>query len=160
MPSQRALSGFSGTPPGTTVPARSPAQARVRDAPGGIDRLVLDVVEPGGRLEADLADGDPIGLDRLELLVERELEARAVDDHDRRVLLGQLRGRDLGLDDLDFRAHGLGVADVEQPLAHLALELRGQQPPAVLRGLRGDVAVLEVDGRVDRRLVDVLARRA
>ena len=27
MPIQRALSGFSGTPPGTTVPARSPAQA-------------------------------------------------------------------------------------------------------------------------------------
>ena len=27
MPSQRALSGFSGTPPGTTVPARSPAQS-------------------------------------------------------------------------------------------------------------------------------------
>ena len=27
IPSQRALSGFSGVPPGTTVPARLPAQA-------------------------------------------------------------------------------------------------------------------------------------
>ena len=29
MPIQRALSGFSGTPPGTTVPARSPAQSEL-----------------------------------------------------------------------------------------------------------------------------------
>src|SRR3954453_4092821 len=54
----------------------------VRHVPGRIHGLVLDVVEPGRRLEADLADRDRVRLGRLELLVERELERAAVD-HDR-----------------------------------------------------------------------------
>src|SRR4051812_22826744 len=64
--------------------ARERARPRaVRHAPCRVHGLVLDVVEPGRRLEADLADGDRVGLGRLELLVQRELERAAVDD-DRR----------------------------------------------------------------------------
>src|SRR5215207_2361732 len=42
---------------------------RVRHVPGRVHRLVLHVVEAGRRLEPDLADGDRVGLDQLQLLV-------------------------------------------------------------------------------------------
>src|SRR5215216_3867746 len=134
-----------------------PRPVGVRHAPRGVDRLVLDVVEARWRLQPDLADGDSVGLRGLEVLVERELEAGPVDEQDRRILLGQLIGGHLRLDDLDVGPHGLGVADVEQPPAHLAAQLARQQPAALLRLARRDVAALEVHGRVDRGLVDRLA---
>src|SRR4051794_36646853 len=59
----------------------------VRLGPGGIDRLVLDVVEPGRGLQADHPDGNRIRLGEPELLVQLELEVAAVDDQRRRVLL-------------------------------------------------------------------------
>jgi hypothetical protein len=39
MPIQRALSGFSGEPPGTTVPARSPAQSLLGTFQAGFTAL-------------------------------------------------------------------------------------------------------------------------
>ena len=39
MPIQRALSGFSAVPPGTTVPARSPAQAEFGTVQAGFTAL-------------------------------------------------------------------------------------------------------------------------
>ena len=39
MPIQRALSGFSGVPPGTTVPARSPAQSEFGTCQAGLIAL-------------------------------------------------------------------------------------------------------------------------
>src|SRR3954464_11309532 len=74
MPSHRAFSGSSG-PGGTVFPASLPAQVgagrdglsrelarpgRVRDVPDRVHRLVLDVVEPGRRLEALHPDGDGV----------------------------------------------------------------------------------------------------
>ena len=53
-----------GPPPGMTLPASLPAQSEFGHVPGRVDRLVLDRVEAGGRLEAGLADGDAVGLRR------------------------------------------------------------------------------------------------
>ncbi len=63
----------------------------VGDVPGGVHRLVLDVVEAGRGVEADRADRDRVGLDQLELLVEAKLECVAVGDQHHGVLVGELR---------------------------------------------------------------------
>ena len=141
MPIHRALSGLFGAPPGMTWPARLPVHARVRHAPGRVHGLVLDVVEPGGRLEPLLADGDVVGLGQLEVLPQVQLEAAALDREDHRVLLGELVGRDLRLDVLrpgserPLRA-GRGDRVVDLPAQH--------------RGLEGD-AVLALDLAEARR---------
>ena len=100
IPSQRALSGFSGTPPGITLPARSPAQSLLRHVPGRVDRLVLHVVDAGRGLEADLAHRDLVGLGQLQVLEQAQREVGAVDGHDRRVLPGQVGRGHLRLHDL------------------------------------------------------------
>src|SRR3954468_7073137 len=68
---------------GDHLARQRPGPRAVRHAPGRVHGLVLDVVEPRRGLEPDLANGDRVGLRRLELLVERQLERVAVDD-DRR----------------------------------------------------------------------------
>jgi hypothetical protein len=65
--------------------------------PRGVDLLVLDRVLPGRGLQARLADGDRVGLDALEVLVEHQLVGPAVDRHDRRILLGEVLRVDLGV---------------------------------------------------------------
>ena len=57
MPIQRALIGFP-RPRRDHLAGEIARPGRVGHVPGGIDRLVLDVVEPRRRLQPDLADGD------------------------------------------------------------------------------------------------------
>src|SRR3954454_20591171 len=83
---------------GDDLARERPRPGAVRDAPGGVHGLVLDVVQTGGGLEADLADRDRVGPRGLQSLVERQLERVAVDDNSRAVLPLHVGVRDLRLD--------------------------------------------------------------
>ena len=64
IPSQRALIGLVGSSPGMTLPARSPAHALLGTCQAGLMALFCDRVLAGRRLQADLPDGDAVGLRR------------------------------------------------------------------------------------------------
>src|SRR3984893_19428474 len=61
----------------------------VRNVPGRVERLVVDRVLPGGRLEACATHGDPVGLHELQALVKTEREGLAADEDVRAVMPGQ-----------------------------------------------------------------------
>ena len=89
MPIQRALIGLSG-PGRMTFPARSPAQSLFGTCQDGFVLLVLDRVEPRGRLQAGLPDRDRIRLDPLQVAEQVSWKPEAIDRDERRVLLPEL----------------------------------------------------------------------
>src|ERR671935_473361 len=66
----------------------------VRDVPGWIDHLLVDVVQAGGCVESDHPDRDRIGLRAVQALEEAELETLAIDGDHCRVTAGQLADGD------------------------------------------------------------------
>src|SRR3954471_7213659 len=131
-----------------------PRPRAVRHVPGGVHRLVLDVVEPRGRLEADLAYRDRVGLDRLEVLVERQPERAAVDDDRGPEALLDLLRRDLRPQLARARdERPVGGARDDRP-ADLAVEVRRADREADPAVGRVDAGRVELRRRVDRPAVD------
>src|SRR3954454_18517171 len=126
----------------------------VRDVPGGVHRLVLDVVEPRRRLETDLADRDRVGLDRLQVLVERQPERAAVDDDGGLEALLDLLRRDLRLQLARARdERPVGGARDDRP-ADLAVQGRRADREADAAARRVRARRVQLRGRVDRLAVD------
>src|SRR5215211_5105107 len=94
-----------GRPTRNRLPGEIAGPIGVRDTPGGVDRLVFDVVDASRRVEANGAHCDGVGLGELQVLPQAELEVRAIDGEVDGVLLREVSGGDLGLDLLDFGLH-------------------------------------------------------
>ena len=139
-----------GARPGSTLPARRPP-SRSSARPGGVDRLVLDVVEPGRRLEADLRRRRS----RRSWPARGSCRASAGSSRrstieDRRILLRRARSV------VTFGLTTCGAApgrSCRRRSSEQRAARPGAQPGSALSrrpssdGLRRDVAALEVDAR-------------
>src|SRR5436190_5355838 len=108
------------------LPREAAGPGAVRHVPGRVHLLVLDVVEPGGGLEALHAHRYRVDVIQLQALEEPELERAAVDDDERRVLRSKLARGDLGLRDL---ARGLDLARPVRAYQRCVHVLRQLAPP-------------------------------
>ena len=155
IPSQRALSGLFGAPPGMTWPWRLPAHAEFGHVPRRVHLLVGDRVHARRRVVAGLPDGDRIGLRELQALEDAQAEVVAVDREDRPVDLGEVVRVDLGRDALRaLRAQDARGARLIERRVDLRRQRRGVDLRAGLRARAVDVA----DGDADRRVARLLAR--
>ena len=79
------------------LPCQAARPGRVGHMPGGVDLLVLGVVEAGRGLEALLADGDRVALLELQVVIEAQGEVRAVDVDVARIRLREILLADVRL---------------------------------------------------------------
>ena len=147
-PIQRALSGFSGTPPGMTCAGEAARPWLVRHAPGGVHLLVEHRVQAGRGLQSRLAHGDAVPLERLQVPVQRELEVVAIDDDHPRIparKIGRLHGRPGAVHERSQNALVALVLDVEEDAV---AQLRGVDRQPVAAG-----HAIQAGGRVVQRRV-------
>ena len=77
------------------LPGERAGPGALRHVPGRVDRLVLDVVDPGRGFEPGLADRDRVDVHQPQVLVEPQLERGPVDDDVRRVAVPELAGTEV-----------------------------------------------------------------
>src|SRR6266516_4485974 len=138
-----------------------------RHQPGGVYHLVLDVVEASRGLEPDLADGDRVAANQLQVAVGAEPEGCAVDRDERRVAPAEegdgypwpgMTDRDLdhtprlprdeGLDDLTAKA---ADRDCDAAVAGLHAQPVEARHDDGIRGRAADLPLQLLDDTLDRR---------
>ncbi len=117
--------------------------------PGRVFFLFLDVVQPGRRFEAFLADRDGVGLGQLQVFPEPQGEGASVECQVGREGGGNFLGRNLG-----FRVVGAGGDRViGVGVEHGGLDLLGEQVVAQLAPVLCLDDAERVGGRFDGRIL-------